>query len=298
MFNRNTAWKRLNDSYRFQTICLNCMILIGQFATAQDSLLPSEAGDASTQLRLSRIGSSVAGERIVSVTCDPFMSPSQEQTLMRMLQEHDDVPWVNLSLRLLKDRLSNACSVLIDEKSIEEEGLTMDESLMKEVPTGTLGARLSALLSVNCLAYTIRQNRLEIGSKKVAAKTMRIYDVTPLVQTVSNGPGSAQRVLTFPLVELIESIISSDDWQNAGGNCVIREFIPPSTRDCVCLLVLNSTENHLCIQNLLDHLNSVGLPLPSASRNGQFTSEITPRKPVPLSPLKRWQADRLDASKF
>jgi len=298
MFNRNSAWKRQNDSHRFQTIFLSCMILMGQFATAQDSLLPSEAGDASTQLRLSRIGSSVAGERIGSVTCDPFMSPSQEQTLMRMLQDQDDRPWVNLSLRLLKDRLSNACNVLIDEKSIEEEGLTMDEPLLKEVPKGTLGARLSALLSVNCLAYTIRQNRLEIGSKKVATNTLRIYDVTPLVQTVSNGPGSTRQVLTLPLVELIESTISPDDWQNAGGNCVIREFIPPCTRDCVCLIVLNSTESHLGIQNLLDHLNSVGMALPSASRNGQFASEITPRKPVPLSPLKRWQADRLDASKF
>ncbi len=291
MFNRNTTWKRPNDSHRFQTICASCMILMGQFATAQDTLLPSQPADAPSPLTLSRIGSSVAGERIVSVTCDPFMSQVQEHALMRLLLEQDDAPWINISLNQLKDRLSNECTVWIDEESLEEISIRIDQMLMNEVPTGVLGARLSALLGSHQLAYTVRQNRLEISSiRSKDSGIRRIYDVTPLVRTVNNGPGSPSIVLAHPLVGIIESTVCPDSWQSAGGNCTIREFIPPCSSDCVCLIVVNSTENHLAIQNLLDQLNSFGVP----SR----LVNVVPKKPVQAFQLKRWQADRLDTSKF
>lgn len=291
MFNRNIPRRRMTDYFRLPVICLVCMIYTEQFATAQGFLIRAESVNTVTEQRLARIGSSVGGERIVSVTCDPFMSSSQEQTLISMLLEQNDEPWLNLSLKQLKDRLSNVCNVFINEKLLEEERLSLDEPLMKEVPIGILGARLSVLLANNHLAYTVRQNRLEVMSRKGNDSGIRrIYDVTPLVRTVRNGPGAPMSVLAYPLVQIIESTVSADCWQSAGGNCSICEFIPPGSSDCVCLIILNSTENHLAIQNLLDHLNSFG----TASR----PAEIGRKKPVQASQLKGLQVDRLDFGKF
>jgi hypothetical protein len=77
MFNRNIPWKRPNDFYRHHAICLGCMILAGQFATAQDFLQRTDAIDAAIPISPLGLGNSIAGERIASVTCDPFMSASQ-----------------------------------------------------------------------------------------------------------------------------------------------------------------------------------------------------------------------------
>ena len=210
---------------------------------------------------------------------------------MRMLREQDDAPWSNITLKQLRDRLSNECTVWIDEESLEEVSVRIDQILMNEVPAGVLGARFSALLGNHRLAYTIRQNRLEISSNQSKDSGIRrIYDVTPLVHTVINGPGSPSIVLAHPLVGLIEATVCPDSWQSAGGNCTIREFIPPYSSHCVCLIVVTSTENHLAIQNLLDQLNSFGVP--------PRLVNVVPKKPVQAFQWKRWQADRIDAIKF
>ena len=291
MFNRNTTWYRLSNTGRSCTMFLSCIVLMGQFATAQGTFLLSENHDTGKLQKLQRMGPSVFGERIVSVTCDPFMTVSQEQSLMQMLLKQDDTPWLNISLNQLKALLSNICNVSIDKKAIEEESISIDDVLLNEVPTGFLWARLSTLLGSNQLTYNLRQNRLEITSKKFCVPCIpRIYDVTPLVRSVSNDAGSHATVLAHPLIELIETMICPDCWQSAGGNCTVRGFLPPSSSDCVCLIVLNSTENHLAIQNLLDQFNSFGIPpRPSA---------VESKRPVQANPLQGWRVDRLDVNKF
>ena len=110
MFNKNTTWKRPNDSCRIHAICLSCIILLGRIATAQGIFPTSEAADARSSSRLSQMGASLAGKRIASVTCDPFMTAAQEQTLMQLLQEQDAAPWLDFSLNNLRDHLSKLCT--------------------------------------------------------------------------------------------------------------------------------------------------------------------------------------------
>jgi len=110
MFNKNTPWKRPNDSCRIHAICLSCIILLGRIATAQGIFPNSDAVDPRLSSSLSQMGASMAGERIASVTCDPFMTASQEQTLMRLLQEQDAAPWLDFSLNNLRDHLLKVCT--------------------------------------------------------------------------------------------------------------------------------------------------------------------------------------------
>ena len=299
MFNRNTAWKRPNDSYRIHAIGLSCMILMGQIATAQTVLHSAPAEVDATQFQRAMIGNSIAGQRIASVTCDPFMSPSQEKLLMNLLSEQDDSPWINFSLQKLRDKLSNSCAVHIDEKSLENENLNMEEVLRTEVPSGALGVRLSEMLSGSHLTFSLRRNRLEIAAENSRdMTTRRIYDVTPLVVAARNRQIVARNELVYPLAELIESTIAPDTWQNAGGTGVIREFIPPNAVECVCLVIVSSTETHLAIQNLLDQLNFAGRPAASDALTSRPKFGFEKSTPPSPSLIKRWYSDRFDANPF
>ncbi len=134
--------------------------------------------------------------------------------------------------------------VLIDEKALEVENITMDEPLTVPVVPGiTIRNQLKWLLSPLQLTYLESPGYLTITSKKMSANVVRLYDVTEFV-SVTKGNYNFEA-----LFRVIEESIVPDNWVNAGGTSNMIEWRNPQS---AFLVVTAPDETHEAICDLFE----------------------------------------------
>ena len=99
--------------------------------------------------------------------------------------------------------------IVIDDKALEEENITPDEPITLTVPAVSFRSGLKLILEPLQLTYVIEDEVMRITSKKTSANNVRFYDLSSILP--DNG-------LTTELCSGIETMISPDQWQSAGGS--------------------------------------------------------------------------------
>ena len=99
--------------------------------------------------------------------------------------------------------------IILDDKALEEENITPDEPITLQRKDARLRDLLLQILEPLQLTYTIELEALRITSKKASANKVRFYDLSSILP--DNG-------LTTELRQGIESMITPDQWQIAGGS--------------------------------------------------------------------------------
>lgn len=104
----------------------------------------------------------------------------------------------------------------LDEKSLEEQGLTLDEPITLELKSMSLRNTLYHVLEPLQLSYEIDHDVLVIRSKgSIQNQLLRTYDLSLILPDNSTVP---------QLVQVIEQSIAPDAWQVAGGNSTCDVF--------------------------------------------------------------------------
>ena len=105
--------------------------------------------------------------------------------------------------------------LILDEKSLEEEGITPDEPITLELKPMSLRNTLYHVLEPLQLGYEIDHGVLVIRSKQSIKNQLRTYDLSLILPDNSTVP---------QLVQVIEQSIAPDAWQVAGGNSTCDVF--------------------------------------------------------------------------
>ncbi len=133
-------------------------------------------------------------------------------------------------------------AVLIDERALEEESITLDEPIsFPNVPGISIRNQLKIILEPLQLTYVENPGYLLITSKKSSANVLRLYDVTSLVGQIKGEYNFAS------LMNIIERSISDHGWASGGGNSSMTEWRTPTA----AILVVNApNETHEAIRDL------------------------------------------------
>ncbi len=99
--------------------------------------------------------------------------------------------------------------IILDEKALEEENITPDEPITIKLPAVSFRSALKLILEPLQLTYVIEDEVMRVTSKKTSANVCRFYDLSSILP--DNG-------LTEELRQGIESMITPDQWQSAGGS--------------------------------------------------------------------------------
>jgi hypothetical protein len=152
------------------------------------------------------------------------------------LREKLSVEFNNMPLRDTMEYLRTNLDIpiLIDAKSLEEQGLSLDEPVSLALPAMQVRSILLLMLKPMDLCFQVENEVLRITSREKAG-AIRYYDMSFLMPDDSMMPS---------LVRLIESTISPDEWHNAGGTSTIQVFGS-------MLVVRTHEENHIAIEELL-----------------------------------------------
>jgi hypothetical protein len=169
---------------------------------------------------------------------------SSADRIFQALKKYDSYDMKQMKLNAAMQHLSDQFEIpiLIDEKGLEEEALTVDEPISISLTNMPLGNALHWILSPLNLTYSIQSEVLLITSFKYSSECLVIYDVTRI--TVGQESTNARRSTLHlsGITRLVENSISADQWQNAGGTSTIEGF-----RDRVgrrCLAVRAPLETH------------------------------------------------------
>ncbi len=230
--------------------CLLCWIVLQQFAMAQL---------ATPSAQLPQLRESIRGGPIASIPADPFMTPSQEQQLLAVLQAQDDSSWQQLTPLSLAELLSPRVVVEVEWFELELCGVEPQTILNTgtEIAPAALGARLERLLTCHDLTFNLSANRLVITSRDAACECppVRLYDVTPLVERLR----SRQRLFDFEsLLRVVQESVEPDEWVQAGGTSSLSHLIvgaPGHERGI--LIAACPTLTHMRLQSLFQPLNSL-----------------------------------------
>ena len=157
--------------------------------------------------------------------------------------------------------------VLIDEKAIEEENITMDEPIKVPIVPGiSIRNQLKWLLSPLQLTYLESPGYLTITSKKMSANVVRLYDVTEFVSATKGNYNFES------LFRVIEESIVPDNWVNAGGTSNMIEWRNPQS---AFLVVTAPDETHDAICDLFEsHRELIRRSIATAKFGRPSTSQI------------------------
>ena len=150
----------------------------------------------------------------------------------RMDIDNDATPLVSV-MAFIASQLEVA--VVIDEKALEEESITLDEPVTIHRKDAMVRHILNQVLEPLQLTYRIDLEAVFITSKKTSANEMGFYDLSCIFP--DNG-------LTTELISGIEAMVSPDNWMAAGGNS--------SMRTVGSMLVISAPyETHLAVERFL-----------------------------------------------
>ena len=125
--------------------------------------------------------------------------------------------------------------IIVDEKSLEAQGVSLDTPITLEHPLTNFRNMLSLVLRQLNLTYVIDKDCIIVTSKNAAWGAIRYYDMSYLLP--DNG-------LMAELIATIETMTSADAWQSNGGNYSIRSVGS-------MLIVKADEETYFEIENLL-----------------------------------------------
>jgi RNA polymerase sigma factor (sigma-70 family) len=103
----------------------------------------------------------------------------------------------------------------LDEKSLEEEGLTPDEPITLELKSMSLRNALYHILEPLHLAHEIDHDVLVVRSQSTIKGQVRTYDLSVILPDNSTAE---------QLMQIIERSIEPDSWDAAGGNSTCDVF--------------------------------------------------------------------------
>ncbi len=129
--------------------------------------------------------------------------------------------------------------IIIDEKSLEEASITLDEPITIELPPTSFRGALSLILRPLGLTYVIDKECMIITTDQSEWGQIRYYDVSYLLP--DNG-------LTNELISTIETMISPRAWQPNGGGYSIKSIGS-------MLVVKADEETHFEIERMLRALS-------------------------------------------
>lgn len=223
--------------------------------------------------------------RIESRVVDPYMTDVEERLILQRLQRPFLIsPSVN-TLRALPIAFKGYLPVVIDERSLDEMGISSDSKfdLGPESEARSAGANLLWLLRPFHLTFIIRQAKLVITTHEASEfmRAVRVYDVTPLLSVqVQNGRSAVD---TVPLEETIQHSLQPDTWERLGGPSTLVATIVRSR----CLFVVSApTLVHLELDQLLNQMNSAGGRLVHSSEKGPQVDAASGVQPSPSQPYR------------
>ena len=150
----------------------------------------------------------------------------------RMDIDNDATPLVSV-MAFIASQLEVA--VVIDEKALEEESITLDEPVTIHRKDAMVRHILNQVLEPLQLTYRIDLEAVFITSKKTSANEMGFYDLSCIFP--DNG-------MNTELISGIEAMVSPDNWMAAGGNS--------SMKTVGSMLVISAPyETHLAVQRFL-----------------------------------------------
>ena len=108
--------------------------------------------------------------------------------------------------------------VNIDDKSLEEESLTLDKSLTLKVESSSRSSMLASLLKPS-LGYYV-----DNGAVVVSSETKCKERLCTFTYSVREIVGDGDDADLEELVELIHTVVEPETWQDNGGNGSVRPF--------------------------------------------------------------------------
>lgn len=165
------------------------------------------------------------------------LSIKMEQAIRDRLNQRLDVSFTAQPLSAVMNFFSQELKIpiLIDDKALEDENITPDEPITLKLDNARAINALELILRPLQLTYIVGNEVMTITSKRTAANITRHFDLSSILPDNN---------LSGEIVELIEEMVASDEWQVSGGVSKLRMF--------GSILVVNAPEEtHLAIAELL-----------------------------------------------
>ena len=168
-------------------------------------------------------------------------SKESEDAIRATLNRRLDIDLNGTPLSAAMGEISKQVSIqmILDEKALEEENITADEPITLQLSQVSLRSALKHILEPLQLTYVIEDEVMRITSKKTSANQVRFYDLSVIMP--DNG-------LTTELIQGIETMITPDQWVNAGGSSSI-------TTVGSMLVIAAPEETHAAVERFLQEVS-------------------------------------------
>ncbi|WP_157593948.1 hypothetical protein [Rubripirellula obstinata] len=189
----------------------------------------------------------VSGQAVPSWPIDPLMTANDESRILDLLGQRITPPAYGMPLRSLVETLPTEIPIAINSRALDEIGMSADEPIEVRLNRpAPLMVHLMSVLQTMDLTILLRNNALTITTNEQLEQCypVRVYDVTALTN-------QSRRYQVQQLREVIEVSIAPDSWEQLGGPGVIATRL---SLNQTCLVIANSTVNHLQIDTLLNRL--------------------------------------------
>jgi hypothetical protein len=170
------------------------------------------------------------------------LSSKTEQAIRERLHQRLDFEFTATPLAAVMKFLSKELKIpiMIDDKSLNDEGITLDEPVTLQLENAKAINVLDLILQPLQLCVEIKNEVMLVTSQRTHASVIRYYDLSYILPDNS---------LCHEVLRLIESTVDPDNWVSAGGVARISIF--------GSMLVVSTTEsNQLAIQELLRNVAS------------------------------------------
>ena len=165
----------------------------------------------------------------------------RELQLRKSLNNRIDVDFNNIPLSAAIEYISKTLDIpiLIDDKALEQENITRDETITLKLKQAKMVDVLILMLEPLQLAFVIENELFRITSKNTSRNVIRFYDMSYLL------PDSG---LITELLAALETSITPDQWQNAGGSASMKTVGS-------MLLIVAPQESQLEVERLLNEVS-------------------------------------------
>ncbi|HJT35441.1 MAG TPA: hypothetical protein VJ783_25670, partial [Pirellulales bacterium] len=159
-----------------------------------------------------------------------------------------DVPLSDL-VAMLSERYG--IQAVLDRRALEDAGIGSDTPFTRHASFSSLRSALRLMLGELDLTYVIRDEVLVITSKTEAENMMvvKVYPVFDLVVRSGEGGGERSALDYRKLIQLIQSTVAPDSWQDVGGPGAMESFA-----NFGALVVSQTTEVH---EEIAQHLRAL-----------------------------------------
>ena len=134
------------------------------------------------------------------------------------LKDQVEVKFSGIGLSAVMSRFATTLDfpIIIDERALEEEGISLDEqislSLSKEI---SFRSALKLVLEPLNLTWVIEDEVMRITTKSNSANVLQTYDLSEILPDNST---------VLELVTIVERTVAPDSWDAAGGTSTIAIF--------------------------------------------------------------------------